>query len=46
MLENQLLLIVGLQHQGVLIETLDPAGELDAAHQVDRENNFIFTGVV
>jgi hypothetical protein len=45
-LENQLLLIVGLKHQGVLIETLDPAGELDAAHQVDRENDFILAGVV
>src|SRR5437016_13370334 len=34
MLENQLLLIVGFQHQGVLVETLDASGKLDSAQQV------------
>ena len=36
-LENQLLLIVGFEDHGVLVETLDSAGKLHSAHQVDGE---------
>src|SRR4029453_11518839 len=34
-LENQLLLIIGLEHQRVLVETLNTPGKLDSAQQVN-----------
>ena len=46
MFKDQLLLIVGLEHERVLVETLDSTGELDAAHQVNSEDNFILASVV
>src|SRR5260221_3382670 len=46
MLENQLLLIVGFEHQGVLVETLDASGKLDSAQQVNRDNTFFLARVV
>ena len=45
-LKDELFLIIRLQNQRVLVETLDSTGELDAAHQVNREDNFIFASVV
>ena len=45
-LKNKLLLIIGLKHQGIFVETLDAAGELDTAHEVNRENNLVLAGVV
>src|SRR5258708_34749025 len=46
MLENQLLLIVGFQHQGILVETLDASGKLDSAQQVNRDDTFFLARVV
>ena len=45
-LEYQLFLIVGFQNQRVLIEALDPAGELHTAHQIDRQDYFVPPGIV
>ena len=46
MLENQLLLVIGFEHQRVLIETLDPARELDAAQEIDRHHSLFFARIV
>ena len=46
MFENQLLLIVGLQHERVFVETLDASGKLDSAHQINRDDAFFFARVV
>ena len=46
MLENQLLLIVGLQHNRILVEALDPPGKFNAAHQVNRQENSILACIV
>src|SRR5260370_23489639 len=46
MLENQLLLIVGFEHQRVLIETLDASGKFDTADQVNRNDAFFLARVV
>ena len=40
--ENQLLLIVGFQHDRILIERPDPPRELHSAEQIDRDNGFVF----
>src|ERR1700733_11183860 len=45
-LKNELFLVVGLEHQGILVETLDAPGKLYAAHQVNRENHFVLAGVI
>ena len=37
MLENQLLLIAGLEYDRVLVEGADPPSQLDAADQIDRD---------
>ena len=44
--EDQLLLIVGLQHQRVFVETLDSPLEFHAAHQVNGDDDLILAGVV
>ena len=44
--ENELFLITGFENQGVLIEALDPSGEFDAAHQIDREHHFLFASII
>jgi hypothetical protein len=46
MLEDQLLLIVGLQYHGVFIEALDATAELHAAHQIDSQEGLVPAGVV
>ena len=46
MLENQLLLIVRFQHQGVLIETLDAARELNAAQKVDGDRTLFLARII
>jgi hypothetical protein len=45
-LEDQLLLVIGLQDQRILIETLDSPRKLYAAHEINREENFVLTGVI
>ena len=46
MLKDQLLLIIGFQNHGILVEALDASGEFNAAHQVDGEEYPLFTGVI
>src|SRR5690348_9006161 len=46
MLEDQLLLIVGLQHHRIFVEGADAPGELDAAQQVKGDGGFVFSGCV
>ena len=46
MLENKLLLIVGLQDHRIFIETLDAAGKLDAAHQIDGQEGLILPRII
>ena len=45
-LKNKLLLIVGLQHDRILIETLDTAGKLYAAHQIDGQESLILARII
>ena len=45
-LEDELLLVVGLEHDRVFIETLDLAREFHATHQIDREEGLVFARVV
>ena len=45
-LEDELFLIVGFEHEGILIEALDAAGKLDPTHQIDGEDNFVFSRIV
>src|SRR5947209_758435 len=45
-LEDELLLIVRFEDQGVLVETLDTAGELHAAHQVNSQDDLVLPSVV
>jgi hypothetical protein len=44
--EDQLLLIVGFEHKGVLIEALDATGKLHTAEQVNRYNAFFFARII
>ena len=46
MLEDQLLLVIRLQNHRVFVKTLDAAGKLHAAHQVDGEEGLLFARVV
>src|SRR6266446_3561324 len=46
MLENKLLLVVGFEHNGILIEALDAAGKFYTAHKVNRKEGFILARVV
>ena len=45
-LENQLFLVAGFEHNRIFIETLDSARQLDAAHKVNRKNNFVFSCII
>ena len=36
-LEDQLFLIVGLKHDGILVERTNASGQLDAAQQIDGD---------
>jgi hypothetical protein len=46
MLEDQLLLIVGLEHDGIFVKRTDASGELDPAQQVDGDiQSFLASGV-
>ncbi len=44
--EDQLFLVVRFENDGVLVETLDAAGKLYPAHQVDREKSLLFARVI
>src|SRR4051812_6453769 len=46
MLEDELLLIVGLQHNRVFVERADAAAELYSAHQVDSDGRLIFSSSI
>ena len=46
MLENQLFLIVGFEHERILIEALDTAGEFHAAQEIDSNHTFFFARIV
>src|SRR5215470_11638145 len=46
MLEDQLLLIVGLQHHRILVERPDPARQLHPTQQIDRDVALFFAGRV
>src|SRR5215468_6231108 len=46
MLEDQLLLIVGLQHHRILVERPDPARQLHPTQQIDRDVELFFAGRV
>ena len=37
MLENELLLVVGLQHDRVFVEGPDPSAQLYSTHQINRD---------
>lgn len=41
-LEDQLFLIVGFEHDGVLIERPDTPSQFNATEKVDRNNGLIF----
>jgi hypothetical protein len=45
-LENQLLLVAGFKNQRILVETLDPTGEFDAAQKVDGDQPLVFTRII
>ena len=45
MLEDQLFLVVGLEHHGILVERPDAAGQLDAAEQVNGDVGFSLRAV-
>src|SRR3954463_8704152 len=42
MLEDKLLLVVALQHDGILVKRTDTPRQLDAAHEVDGDGRFVF----
>jgi len=44
--EDELLLIVGLQNNGVLIERADASAELYPAHKIDRDRRLIFSSSI
>jgi hypothetical protein len=41
MLKNKLLLVVGFQHHGILIEGTNPPGQFHAAQQVDGNDRLV-----
>lgn len=45
-LEDQLFLVIGFEHQGVLIKALDAAGEFNAAQEVDRNDTLFFARII
>jgi hypothetical protein len=45
-LEDQLLLVICFEHEGVLVKALDPARELDSAQQIDRDDPLFLARVV
>jgi hypothetical protein len=45
-LENQLFLIIGFEHQGVFVEAFDAACEFYPAQKVNRDNAFFFARIV
>ena len=45
-LEDQLLLVIGLEDHRILVEALDASGQFDAAHEVDREEDSLLAGAV
>ena len=45
-LKNKLLLIVGLEHHRILVETLDAARKLYAAHQIDGQESLILARII
>ena len=45
-LENQLLLVISLEHKRVFIKALNTAGKLDATHQINGEDDFVFACII
>jgi hypothetical protein len=45
-LEDELFLVVGFQYQRILVKAFDAARELDATHQIDGDDNFVFARIV
>ena len=45
-LEYQLLLVIGFQNQGILVEALNPSGQFHTAHQINGEDNLVLASVV
>ena len=45
-LEDQLFLVISLQDERVLVETLNAAGKFHAAEQVKRNDSLIFARIV
>src|SRR5664280_47989 len=46
MLEDQLFLVVGIQHDGILVEGTNTASQLHPTQEVNRDNRFVFPGRV
>lgn len=46
MFEDQLILVVGLEHQGVFIKALDTARELHATQKVDSDEALLFASII
>ncbi len=46
MFEYQLILVVGLEHQGVLIKALDAARELHSTQEVDSDQALLFARII
>lgn len=45
-LEDQLLLIIRLQYHRILIEALDSPGQFDPTHEINRQEDLIFSSVI
>lgn len=46
MFEYQLILVVGLEYQGVLIKALDAARELHSTQEVDSDQALLFARII
>ena len=44
--ENQLLLVIGLEHNGIFVEALDAAGKLYATHQIDGQEGLVLPCII
>jgi hypothetical protein len=45
-LEDELLLIIGVEHDRILVKGPNPAAQLDSAHQVNGDGRFIFASSI
>ena len=46
MFKDELFLVVRFQHEGVFVEALNAPGQLDAAHQIDREHDLVLACII